>query len=372
MMYLGEKDYRHGSPEQLGVLLLNLGTPDAPTEEALRTYLREFLSDPRVIELPKWKWWPILHGIVLRTRPKRSAEAYAKVWDYYGEGTGSPLLYLSERQRDGLRRRLQDRLPGPVTVALGMRYGNPSVARALEDLRMQGARRVLVLPLYPQYSASTTASTFDAVTAALQKTRWIPELRFVNHYHRHPAYIEALAASVREHQAQHGRPQRLIMSFHGVPERYLLNGDPYHCECHVTGRLLAERLGLREGEWQVSFQSRFGREAWIKPYTDMTLKALPAEGIRDVQVICPGFSADCLETLEEIDQENREYFMQAGGERYSYIPALNDRADHLDMLAELVVQHVQGWPEAGPYDMEAMRAEWQASKARAQALGARQ
>lgn len=371
-MYLGEKDYRHGSPEQLGVLLLNLGTPDAPTEEALRTYLREFLSDPRVIELPQWKWWPILHGIVLRTRPKRSAKAYAEVWDHYGEGTGSPLLYLSERQRDGLRRRLQDRLPGPVVVALGMRYGNPSVARALEDLRMQGARRVLVLPLYPQYSASTTASTFDAVTSALQKIRWLPELRFINHYHRHPAYIEALAASVREHQAQHGRPQRLIMSFHGVPERYLLNGDPYHCECHVTARLLAERLGLAQGEWQVCFQSRFGREEWIKPYTDMTLKALPAEGIRDVQVICPGFSADCLETLEEIDQENREYFMQAGGERYSYIPALNDRADHLDMLAELVVQHVQGWPEAGPYDIQAMREEWAASKARAQALGARQ
>lgn len=371
-MYLGEKDYRHGSPEQLGILLLNLGTPDAPTEEALRTYLREFLSDPRVIELPKWKWWPILHGIVLRTRPKRSAEAYAEVWDHYGEGTGSPLLHLSVQQRDGLRQRLKDRLPGPVTVAMGMRYGNPSISRALEDLRMQGARRVLVLPLYPQYAASTTASTFDGVTAALQVARWVPELRFVNHYHRHPAYIEALAASVREHQAEHGRPQKLVMSFHGVPERYLLNGDPYHCECHVTGRLLAEKLGLAPDEWLVSFQSRFGREEWIKPYTDMTLKALPGEGVKDVQVICPGFSADCLETIEEIDQENREYFEEAGGEKYSYIPALNDRADHLDMLADLVVQHVQGWPEAGPYDAEAMRAEWQASQARALELGAKQ
>jgi len=371
-MYLGEQDYRHGSPEQLGILLINLGTPDAPTTQALRRYLAEFLSDPRVVELPQWQWWPILHGIILRTRPQKSAAAYAEVWNHYGEGTGSPLLYLAEQQRNGLRERLSKRLPGPVVVSLGMDYGHPSIAAALDELRRQGARRVLVLPLYPQYAAATTASVFDNVTRVLQKTRWLPELRFINHYHRHPAYIEALAASVREHQAEHGKPDKLLMSFHGVPERYLLNGDPYHCECHVTARLLAEKLGLVADEWQVSFQSRFGKEEWIKPYTDMTLKTYPAQGIKNVQVICPGFSADCLETIEEIEQENREYFMHAGGESYSYIPALNARADHLDMLADLVVQHVQGWPEAGDYDVAAMRREWEVSKENALALGAKQ
>ena len=371
-MYHGEKDYRHGSPEQLGILLVNLGTPDEPTAPALRRYLAEFLGDPRVIEVPRLLWWFILNGIILNTRPKKSAAAYAEVWDHYGAGTGSPLLHLAELQRDGLRERLQSRLTGPVCVALGMDYGNPSIARALEDLRMQGARRVLVLPLYPQYAAATTASVFDNITRVLQKTRWLPELRFINHYHRHPGYIDALAASVREHQAEHGKPHKLLMSFHGVPERYLLNGDPYHCECHVTARLLAEKLGLAADEWQVSFQSRFGKEEWIKPYTDMTLKAFPAQGVKNVQVICPGFSADCLETIEEIEQENREYFMESGGEKYSYIPALNDRADHLDMLADLVMQHVQGWPEASNYDAAAMRREWETSKVNALKLGAKQ
>lgn len=368
MQYQGEADYRHGSAERLGILLLNLGTPDAPDTPSLRRYLKQFLSDSRVIELPRWKWWPILNLIVLRTRPARSAAAYREVWDHDGEG--SPLMRISREQQRGLQARLEAQMAGPVIVALGMRYGNPSVATALAELREAGARRILVLPLYPQYAASTTASTFDAVFDELKTWRWIPELRFIGHYHRDDGYIDALAASVREHIAVHGQPDRLVMSFHGVPERYLHSGDPYHCECHVTGRLLAERLGLTEGEWMVTFQSRFGREEWIKPYTDETLKALPGQGVKHVSVICPGFSADCLETIEEIGGENREYFLEAGGENYHYIPALNARGDHLDALARLVRQHTQGWIEHSGYDAERDRRERDRSRERALKMGA--
>jgi len=369
MQYQGEADYQHGSAERLGILLLNLGTPDAPDTPSLRRYLKEFLSDPRVIELPKWKWWPILNLIVLRTRPAKSAAAYREVWDHDGEG--SPLMHISRAQQKGLQERLDDQMAGPVSVALGMRYGNPSVASALAELRDAGARRVLVLPLYPQYAGATTASTFDAVFDALKTWRWIPELRLVSHYHRDSGYLDALEASVREHLAAHGKPQKLIMSFHGVPERYLLSGDPYHCECHVTGRLLAQRLGLSDDEWMVTFQSRFGREEWIKPYTDETLKALPGQGVKHVAVICPGFSADCLETIEEIGGENREYFMEAGGEQYHYIPALNAREDHLDALARLIRQHTQGWVEHSGFDAAKDREERAGSAQRALAMGAR-
>lgn len=370
MHYQGQPDYVHGSPARLGVLLLNLGTPDAPTPPALKRYLKQFLSDPRVIELPRWQWWPILNLIILNTRPKRSAAAYREVWDHFEEG--SPLLTIARQQQRGLQTRLSQRLSGPVTVALGMRYGNPSVASALGELRDAGATRVLVLPLYPQYAAATTASSFDAVFDELKTWRWMPELRTINHYHRDPAYLDALAASIREHIAAHGMPDKLILSYHGVPERYLHAGDPYHCECHVTSRLVCERLGIGQDRYLTTFQSRFGREEWIKPYTDETLKSLPGRGVKQVAVVCPGFSADCLETIEEIGQENRDYFMGAGGETYHYIPALNDRDDHLDALTQLILKHTQGWPEHTGFDAHADEKERAQVRHHALALGAKQ
>lgn len=342
--YLGSEGFRHGTQEKLGVLVTNLGTPDAPEAAALRRYLKEFLWDPRVVEVPRPLWWLILNGVILRIRPRRSAEAYRTVWTEQG----SPLLACARDQVAGIRERLADRLPAPVEVVLGMRYGNPSIPSALEQLHGQGVRRLLVLPLYPQYSASTTASTFDAVAATLMRWRWIPELRFIGRYHDEAGYIAALAASVREHWAAQGRGEHLVMSFHGVPRRYLDAGDPYHCQCVKTGRLLAERLDLEDGHWSVTFQSRFGREEWLKPYTDESIRALGRRGLRRIDVVCPGFSADCLETLEEIAVQNAAFFHEAGGEVLSYIPCLNTRADHLDFLAGLALRHLQGWPESGP------------------------
>lgn len=320
----------------LGILLTNLGTPDAPTAPALRRYLAEFLWDRRVVDVPRPLWWLILHGIILRTRPARSARLYRKVWT----AQGSPLLLIARRQQGLLQQALDTRWPGKTRVALGMRYGNPSIAAALAELRAVGVSQVLVLPLYPQNSCSTTASTFDAIAEALRATRAVPALRFVADYHTDAAYIDALAASVREARQDGAPVQRLLFSFHGTPERYRAEGDPYYRQCLTTARLTAERLGLKEDEWQVSFQSRFGREPWLQPYTDAVLQALPAQGIRQVQVICPGFSADCLETLEEIAGENREIFMHAGGESFHYIPALNDRPDHIAALAGIVAREL--------------------------------
>jgi protoporphyrin/coproporphyrin ferrochelatase len=368
MRYDGESSYRHGSPECLGVLVTNLGTPDAPTPAALRRYLKQFLWDPRVVELPRPLWWLILNGIVLNVRPKRSALLYREVWT----DEGSPLLAIGRRQAEGIAERLGGQLPGPVRVELAMRYGEPSIERGLLRLREAGARRILVLPLYPQYSGSTGGSTFDAVSQVVRRWRWVPDLRFVSDYHDDPGYLDALAHSVRAYWDTHGRGARLLMSFHGVPKRYLLAGDPYHCRCQATGRLLAERLGLAEGEWIVTFQSRFGKAEWLKPYTDETVGRLGREGLERLDVICPGFSADCLETIEEIGGENRTIFEQAGGGEFRYIPALNENPDHLDALAALVVRNVQGWPEADPgYDGEARQAGAQARRARALAMGAK-
>lgn len=351
MSYQGISNYKHDSIDALGILVCNLGTPDAPTPEALRRYLKEFLSDPRVIEMPRWLWWLILNGVILQIRPKKSAHMYQSVWT----DEGAPLLAISLRQAVALQIELEQRLRGPVRVVLAMRYGNPSIAAGLAQLREANVRRVLVLPLYPQYSAPATASVFDAVVDELKTWRWLPELRFINDYCDDPALINALAASIREHFDQHGMPQQLLFSFHGTPKRYFINGDPYYCQCQKTARLVAEKLGLTQDQWQVTFQSRFGREEWLKPYTDKTLEALPGKGIKRVAVVCPGFSADCLETLEEIAVTNRAFFLEAGGERYDYIPALNDRADHIQGLADLVLRHVQGWPEADP--------NWNASQA---------
>lgn len=363
--YVGSEGYRHGTPEKLGVLITNLGTPDAPETGALRRYLGEFLWDPRVVETPRPLWWLILNGVILRIRPSRSAKVYRTVWT----DEGSPLLTISRAQVAGLGERLGPRLSGPVEVALGMRYGNPSIPAALKHLHDQNVRRLLVLPLYPQYSASTTASTFDSVAATMMRWRWIPELRFISRYHDETGYIEALAASVREHWADKGRGEHLVMSFHGVPRRYLEAGDPYHCQCVKTGRLLAERLGLEDGAWSTTFQSRFGREEWLKPYTDESIRALGRRGVKRIDVICPGFSADCLETLEEIAEQNAEFFHEAGGETLSYIPCLNTRGDHLDYLAGLVLRHLQGWPETGaPADPALLAAEAEASRTRADRL----
>lgn len=333
--------YRHDTPERLGVLLVNLGTPDAPTPRAVRRYLRQFLSDPRVIEAPRWLWWIVLR-IILLIRPARSARAYQKVW---GEN-GSPLLHHSRRQVEALWSELGGRCAGPVSVVLGMRYGKPSISDALDALADENARRVLVLPLYPQYSATTTASAFDAVADTLGKTRWLPELRFVNHYHDRDGYIRALANSIREHWQEKGRGEFLLFSFHGIPKRYLLAGDPYHCECQKTARLVAEMLDLKTDEYRVTFQSRVGREEWLQPYTDETVAELGRKGMKTLDVISPGFSADCLETLEEIAMQNAEIFQEHGGASLRYIPALNDRGDHIRFLADLAMSHLAGWPEA--------------------------
>lgn len=336
--------YEHGLPESLGVLLVNLGTPDAPTPAAVRRYLAEFLSDPRVVEVPRVIWWLVLHGFILRTRPARSAAAYRKIWTEQG----SPLLLHTRDIAAGIQAKLSARLSGAVHVEIGMSYGNPSIESALHRLYEQCVRRIVVLPLYPQYSGTTTGSVFDAVTRALSRRRWVPELRFINHYHDSAGYIAALAASIRDHWDIHGRGERLLMSFHGVPRRTLLNGDPYHCQCQKTARLIAEALELDNGEWQISFQSRVGREEWLKPYTDETLAAWGRDRVGLIDVVCPGFAADCLETLEEIAMQNAELFRSAGGGDLRYIPALNARDDHAAFLCRTVEKNVAGWPEANP------------------------
>ena len=321
---------------QTAVLLVNLGTPTAPTAGALRPYLAEFLSDRRVIDTPRWLWWPILHGVILRLRPQRSAHAYGRIWDVQG----SPLRWRSE----ALAHALQAELGGGVRVALAMRYGEPAVAKTIETLQEEGVRRLLVLPLYPQYSAASTGSVIDAVADALKALRWPPELRLVNDYHDDPGHIEALAAGIERWWAEHGRGDRLLLSFHGIPERYVRLGDPYAEQCRTTARLLGERLKLDESRLLVSFQSRVGREAWLSPYTDATVRRLAGEGVRRLDVACPGFAVDCLETLEEIAMQNRDFFAAAGGDKLRYIPALNDSPDQVRSLAALVRRHLAGWP----------------------------
>lgn len=316
---------------KIGVLLANLGTPDEPNTPALRRYLAEFLSDPRVIEVPRIIWMLVLHGIILRVRPRKSAALYKSVWT----SEGSPLLAISKQQQTAIQSELGD----GYSVKLGMRYGNPSIASALRELQQEGVRKIIVLPLYPQYAGPTTGSTFDAVASELKNWRWVPELHFINNYCDHPLYVEALANSVREHIEQNGLPQKIIFSYHGMPKRYLTSGDPYFCLCQKTTRLVQERLGLDKNICLTSFQSRFGRAEWLKPYTDETLEQLPKDGIKDIAILSPAFSADCLETLEELAVENRHAFLKAGGEKYAYIAALNDRPDHIRALAALLKQH---------------------------------
>jgi len=327
--------------ERAAVLLVNLGTPDAPTASAVRRYLAQFLNDRRVIDTPRWLWWPILYGVILRLRPRRSARAYASIWTEQG----SPLLVFSRALADALDRRLRAATADRAEVALAMCYGRPAIAPALDRLVNAGVRRLLVLPIYPQYSATSTGAVFDAVTSALQRLRWPPELRFVNDYHADPEYISVLAENVQKYWREHGRAQRLLLSFHGIPQRYVRLGDPYFDQCMVTAQRLREKLGIGADECSVVFQSRVGREPWLMPYTDETLRQLPGQGVRHVQVLCPGFAVDCLETLEEIAETNRHLFLAAGGERMDYIPAPNADASHVDMLLRLVRRHSGGWTQ---------------------------
>lgn len=339
MKYQGSPGFSHGQADKIGVLVTNLGTPEAPTKKALKPYLKEFLSDPRVVEVPRLLWFLILNGVILRFRPKRSAEAYKTVWT----DRGSPLLFHTQDQASAIEAKLKQTWGDNIVVDFAMRYGNPALGDVVEKMMQKGVRKLLVLPLYPQYSASTTASTFDALAKDFTKRRWLPELRFITHYHDFSPFIEAAAQRIEKHWDAHGRADKLLFSYHGIPLRYLKNGDPYHCECYKTSRLLAERLGLGKDEYLTTFQSRFGREEWLQPYTDMTMKALPGKGVKSVQVFCPGFSSDCLETVEEIGEENREYFMESGGERYEYISALNAESGHIDALSQLIENNLQGW-----------------------------
>lgn len=316
-----------------GVLLVNLGTPDAPTVPALRRYLAEFLSDPDVVTLPRLLWLPLLYLVVLRTRPAKSAEAYAKIWT----PEGSPLLLNSRALEAKLTVALQQKLGKPAVLALGMRYGNPSITSALEALRRDGATRILVLPLYPQYAAATTASSFRAVSRALQRMGWPVPVQTLHDYHADPGYVAALAESVREYRKQHGPAAKLLVSFHGIPQQVSDAGDPYAGQCTATAAALAKELRLGDGEWQATFQSRFGPAAWLKPYTDEVLRDCASQGVKQVDVLCPGFAADCLETLEEISLRYAESFRAAGGERLRYIPALNGRDAHVRALADLAV-----------------------------------
>jgi len=333
--------YSHDNPAVTGILITNLGTPDEPTTAALRRYLAEFLWDPRIVDMPRPIWWLMLHGFILRVRPSRSAASYRTVWT----DDGSPLLSISKKQLEALRQSLPQQLsqPGSVVVELGMRYGNPSIPSALEKLRKANAQRILVLPLYPQNSCSTTASTFDAIAATVKKWRWLPEFRFINQYHDDADYIEALASSIRESWSDREQPEKLLFSFHGTPKRFHTEGDPYFTQCHQTARLVAEKLGLNEDRWQLTFQSIFGREEWLKPYTIEVLRELGAAGVKSVDVVCPGFSADCLETIEEISVENRDAYLEAGGGKFYYIPALNDRDDHIEALVNLVRKSTVDW-----------------------------
>lgn len=360
-------EFRHDSVERVGILLTNLGTPDDPNPSAVRRYLAEFLWDKRVIDYPRPLWWLILHGIILRFRPRKVSAAYRSIWT----DQGSPLLANTLAQAQGVAERLNTKYGDQIRVEAAMRYGKPSIAQALERLRSNNVRRILVLPMYPQYSGTTTASVFDGVAKALETWNWIPQLRFVNDYHDHPGYIHSLAASIREYWNKHGCAERLLFSFHGIPKRYLLEGDPYHCQCYKTARLVADSLQLADEDWFLSFQSRLGREEWLRPYTDEVLTQYGEHGPKKVDVICPGFSSDCLETLEEMAIRNLKDFQNAGGIELNYIPALNARTEHIDFLLQLIESECATWPEFSEnYDAKINNRQAEQTKRRALALGA--
>jgi ferrochelatase len=362
-----EPPHSHGTPSKTGLVLVNLGTPDEPTTPAVRRYLKQFLSDPRMVEIPQALWLLILNGAILPFRSPKSAAKYASIW----MREGSPLLVHTQKQAALLRGYLGER-GHDVQVAYAMRYGNPSVPEVVDKLKAEGCDRILILPAYPQYSATTTASIYDAVFAHYAKVRNVPELRLVKHYHDHEGYIEALKKSVLAYWDAHGRPDKLVMSFHGVPKRTLLLGDPYHCECHKTARLLATALRLSPEQYIVTFQSRFGKAEWLQPYTAPTLQKMGKEGVRRVDVLCPGFTSDCLETLEEIAMEAKQEFLTAGGKEFHYIPCLNESPAWIEALAEIAEQHLVGWPTMlTPQMREEARKNAVAARERALQLGAK-
>ncbi|MFD2367029.1 ferrochelatase [Pseudoduganella sp. GCM10020061] len=368
MAFSSEPTFTHGAEQRTAIVLVNLGTPDAPTPKAVRRYLKEFLSDPRVVEIPRAIWSLILNLVILPFRSGQSAKKYESVWTR----DGSPLMVHTQKQAMLLRGLLGER-GHRVEVAMAMRYGSPSIPEVLDKLKADNCTRIAILPAYPQYSGTTTASVADAVFDHYRKVRNLPELRIVRGYHDHDAYIAALAASVEAHWEANGRAQKLVMSFHGVPKRTLLLGDPYHCECHKTARLLAQRLRLQPDQYIVTFQSRFGKAEWLQPYTQPTLEQLARDGVRSVDVMCPGFVADCLETLEEIDMEVRHAFMAAGGEKFSYIPCLNESKEWIAALAEIAEQHLVGWPTVQSNTArEAARAELELGREKAVSMGALQ
>ncbi|MEW6983996.1 ferrochelatase [Colwelliaceae bacterium 6471] len=337
--YIGQSKAVHDKKPCTGILLTNLGTPEAPTAPALKKYLRQFLSDPRVVEIPRLVWMIILHGIILRVRPAKSAALYKSIWTEQG----SPLMAISKAQTAKIAEVVKSQYGDDVIVDLAMRYGEPSINNALKRMQQQGVQNLVVFPLYPQYSGPTTGSTFEAVTKELSSWRWIPNLHFNSSYHDHPLYIAALANSITEYITQHGKPDKLVLSYHGMPKRFHEQGDPYFCFCHKTTRLVVEQLGFSDDDYVLTFQSRFGKAEWLKPYTDETLASLPAQGVKHVAIISPAFSADCLETLEELESENREVFMQAGGEKYHYIAALNDRDDHILALMDVIKASIKSY-----------------------------
>ena len=369
MAYKPEPAFTHGTPSGTGILLVNLGTPDEPTTPAVRRYLKQFLSDRRVVEIPKAVWWLILNGIILNVRPRKSAAKYAGIW----MKEGSPLRVYTARQAQMLRGYLGEIVKSPMKVEYAMRYGNPCIESAIDKLKAAHCENILILPLYPQYAASTTASTFDEIARVLMRTRNVPGIRMVRSYHDHPAYIKAVARNVLAEWMKIGRPDfatdKLLMTFHGLPQLHLDKGDPYHCQCHKTARLIADELDVKQDQYVVTFQSRFGRAKWLQPYTDKTLEALARNGTRRIDVICPGFAADCLETLEEIADEGKVIFLNAGGREFQYIPVANDTEAFVGALTEIAREHLAGWVSEG-WDRDAALREGEASRQRAKATGA--
>ena len=369
MAYQQEPPFTHGTPLSTGILLVNLGTPDEATTAAVRRYLKQFLSDTRVVEIPKPIWWLILHGIILNVRPAKSAKKYASIWTK----DGSPLRIYTSRQTQMLRGFLGEKIKSPLKVECAMRYGNPSMASAIEKLKAANCDNILVLPLYPQYAASTTASTMDELGRVFSQMRNVPGIRFVRSFHDHPAYIKAIAKNVLAEWMKIGRPNfatdKLLMTFHGLPKFHLDKGDPYHCQCHKSARLIAEELGVKKDDYVVTFQSRFGKTEWLQPYTDKTLEKLGRAGCKRVDVICPGFAADCLETLEEIAMEAKETFLHAGGKTFNYIPVANDTQAFVGALTEIARENLVGWVSE-TWDKDAAKRDGELSAQRAKALGA--
>jgi ferrochelatase len=369
MAYRPEPPFTHGTPRSTGILLINLGTPDEPTPGAVRRYLKQFLSDTRVVEIPRAIWWLILNLIILNVRPAKSAKKYASIW----MKEGSPLRVYTARQTQMLRGFLGEKIKSPLKIEYAMRYGNPSIASVIDKLKAANCDNILVLPLYPQYAASTTASTMDELGRVLKEIRNVPGIRFVRSFHDHPAYIKAIAKNVLAEWMKVGRPNfatdKLLMTFHGVPKFHLDKGDPYHCQCHKSARLIAGELGVKKEDYVVTFQSRFGKAEWLQPYTDKTLETLGAAGSKRVDVICPGFAADCLETLEEIAMEAKETFLHAGGKTFNYIPVANDTEAFVGALAEIVIGELGGWVSVD-WDREGEKLADAASAGRAKGLGA--